>query len=253
MNKYDVLYQKIIARLNEKRIESTNEVVSAGDVRDAIYNAMSLYNVILSASTVNTTKNLNRSIGYGRLTFSKKRLPKVKEVINTIDENSDAFVCVYFEDGNKIVLTGDGLTANIFHTTFDSENTIAFVNANKEIFNIYLGCLKDFASMYPGIKMNFGQNVQNNYNQEINDGFLSTTININNPENAQVIFSSLEEQTLANEDSKKYSELYDYIAFYNEEVLYKIAINTNELNPFVKSCVESYLKIQEDTSFTLSK
>ena len=88
---------------------------------------------------------------------------------------------------------------------------------------------------------------------EINDGFLSTTININNPENAQVIFSSLEEQTLANEDSKKYSELYDYIAFYNEEDLYKIAINTNELNPFVKSCVESYLNIQEDTSFTLSK
>ena len=73
------------------------------------------------------------------------------------------------------------------------------------------------------------------------------------PENTQLIFSSLENQSLACDKTKKYGELYDYIAFYNEEVLGKTSINTNELNPFVKTCVEQYLSNVEDISFTLSK
>lgn len=253
MDKYDKLYSKIMTRLNSKKIESTNEVVSVGDVRDAIYEAMSLYNVILATSTINTVKKLNRSIGYGKISFSKKRLPKVKEVINTIDENSDAFVCVYFEDGNKLVLTGDAETVKVFHTTLNANDVIEFVNVNKEIFNIYLGCLKDFSASYPGIKMNFGTNVKNLYDQTVTDGFLGATIKIINPENTQLTFVTEEERDTAIEHSKKYSELYDYIAFYNEEALYKTAVNTNELNPFVKACVEQYLNNTEDISFTLSK
>lgn len=253
MDKYDKLYSKIMTRLNSKRIESTNEVASVGDIRDAVYEAMSLYNVILASSTINTAKKLNRSIGYGKLSFRKKRLPKVKEVINTIDENSDAFVCVYFEDGNKLILTGDAESVKVFHTTLNSDDVIEFVNVNKEIFNIYLGCLKDFSTNYPGIKMNFGINVENLYNQTVHDGFLGATIKITEPENTKLTFVSSEERDIAVEHSKKYSELYDYIAFYNEEALYKTAVNTNELNPFVKACVEQYLNKTEDISFTLSK
>ena len=253
MKKYDELYKKIMERLNSTKIESTNEVVSALDVRNAVYEAMSLYNVLLSNSTERTTIKLNKSIGYGRITFSKKRLPKVKEVINTIDENADAFVCIYFEDGNKIVLTGDSETVKVFYTTLNADDVIEFVNVNKEIFNIYLGCLKEFSMNYPGIKMNFGQDVKNLYDQKINDGLLSCTISMSKPENTQLIFSSLENQSLACDKTKKYGELYDYIAFYNEEVLGKTSINTNELNPFVKTCVEQYLSNVEDISFTLSK
>lgn len=253
MKTYDELYSKIMKKLNSKIIESTQEVVSAADVRDAVYEAMSLYNIILATSTVNTIKQLNRSIGYGRITFSKKKLPKVKDVINTVDENSSAFVNIYFEDGNKIVLTGDSTTVKIIHTTLKSNDVIDFVNANKDTFNIYLGCLEDFTISYPGVKMNFGQNVKNDYDQEINDGFLSCTVSVVSPEKTQLIFSSLMEQSLSNDNVPRYGELYDYIFYYNDEILHKVAINTNELNPFVKACTEQYLKNKNDISFTLSK
>jgi hypothetical protein len=76
---------------------------------------------------------------------------------------------------------------------------------------------------------------------------------MNNPENTQTTFSLYTDHETANQDSKKYSELHDYIAFYNDEFLRKIAINTSDLNPFVKQCVEQYLSHKDDIPFTLSK
>lgn len=253
MKNYDELYSKIMRRLNSAKIQSTSEVVSAADVRDAVYEAMSLYNVILSVSTENTAKKLNRSIGYGRITLGKKRLPKVKSIYNTIDENAEAFVSVYFENKGKIILTGDEGSVKVFNTTLNTNDVIDFVNANKEIFSIYLGCLKEFASNYPSVKMNFGQNAKNTYDQKIDDGFLSCTVQLTEPEKTQVLFSSIMDQSLSADKTSTYGELYDYVSFYNDEILQKIAINTSELNPFVKACVEQYLNNKEDISFTLSK
>lgn len=252
MKNYDELYNKILGRLNSRRIESTNEVVSAAEVRNAIYEIMGLYNVILVSSTQTTIKKINKANGYRKLSLSKKRFPRIQDMTNIIDENANAYIYITLEDGNKIVLTGNGETVSVYRTTLNSNETIDFVNKNKEIFNIYLGSLKDFANNFPGIKMNFGQNVKNVYDQKIDDGFMCCNIKVTAPEESQMLFSSLEDHNLSTDKTKKYGELFDYVAFYNDELFHKTAINMNDLNPFVKMCVQKHMQLQ-DTSFTLSK
>lgn len=254
MKKYDELYSKIMRRLNSSKVKNTNEVVSMYDVACAVNEAMSLYNILLVKSQDRIIKKLNKSLGYGLLTpsFVKKSLPRVSKIANTIDENGDAFVCIYFEDGNSIFVTGNSEFATIFNTTFTGSEVLDFVKFNKETFNIYLGCLKEFASNYPGVKVNFGPWCKNSIDQKLDDGFMACTVGVVNPEDTQIGFASMYDHSLATDRTKKYAELYDYVAFYNEELLKKSAVNVNDLNPFVRACVSQYLNI-EDNSLTLSK
>ena len=255
MDKYQELFEKTMRRLNGERIESSEEVVSVGTVVKSVSQAMELYNIILVKSQDGIIKRLNRSIGYRKFTPKtyKKSLPRVADLINSVDEKGNVSVLVLFEDGNKATVCGDSENVNVDSTTLVGGDIIDFVVANKETFNIYLGTLKEFAMNYPGVKVDFNKNSKNESDQVLNDGFLSCDIKIVCPEKSGLIFSSMDDHYLSVTKTRRYGEIHDYLSFYNEEFMDKTSVNVGDLNPFIKSCVSEYLTMSDDINLTLSK
>lgn len=258
MEKYDDLYKRIIGRLNSSRIENTREVVSAKFVEDSVRYTMEQYNDSLIKNQAETIKLMNKSLGYTFFTSkgTKKEIARVVSIINKVTEDGNVYSVVVLEDGNTITLSGSYKNVYIVNSTLPSSQTINAVAKWKYAFCVWFGALKDFAVNFPGVEMNFGENVKNVHDQEINDGFMKCTVSMTEPEKTYSIFSSIEDYMLSIKRCKKYGELYDYVAFYNDEIKAKMGVSVDKLNPFVKSCVLNYLSSLEqsdDSKLTLSK
>ncbi len=258
MERYDDLYKRIIGRLNSPRVENTRDYVSAKFVEDSVKNTMLQYNNALFKNQNEIIRLMNKSLGYGIFTpkGAKKKLARVVNVINEVTKDGLIYSTVILEDGNSFTVTGNYKNVYISKSTLACGDVIDAVANWKYTFCLWFGALEDFASEFPGQEMKFGSNVKNNANQEINDGFMKCTIDVVEPEKTVMTFSSIEDHMLSVKRCKKYAELHDYVAFYNEEIKAKTGIAVNELNPFVRSCVLSYLSSLEQTDdikLTLSK
>lgn len=258
MERYDDLYKKIIGRLNSSRIQNNREVVSAKFVEDSVRYTMEQYNNALIKNQAETIKLMNKSLGYTFLTSksAKKGIARVVNIINKVTEDGNVYSVVVLEDGNTITLSGNYKNVYIVDSTLPGGQIIDAVAKWKYAFCIWFGALEDFAFNFPGVEMNFSENVKNVHDQEINDGFMKCTVSMTEPEKTQAIFSSIEEYMLSVKRCKKYGELYDYVSFYNEEIKAKMGISVDKLNPFVRSCVLSHLSSLEqsdDNKLTLSK
>ena len=253
--KYDRLYSQIMNRLNSEIVVNTSEEISMYDIAQCVQNEMSLYNVILLKNLDKSIKNLNRNNGYKKITpkYINKKLPRIIDITNKINENSEPFIHIMFTDGRKIVLTGDSLNVRVVSTDFGSAETIDFLNYNMDIFSIYCGTMLDFAQNFPGIEMTWGEKERNKMTQAITDGFISYTVVPTNLEFSTPVFASDEHNEISTTHNKKHSELYDYIAFYSEEILRKSKVNVNDLNPFIYKCLERNFDIKKQNCFTLSK
>lgn len=253
--KYDRLFQQIMERLNSKRVESTNEETSMYDVVESVYNEMYIYNLILLHNLGKSIKKLNRNNGYTVLTpkYICKKLPRIVDIANYVTKDGVPYIYIMFTNDRKIVLTGDSFNVRVVSTDFESSETIDFVNYNTDIFSIYCGTMLDFATNFPNIEMAWGKHVNNKSTQTLSDGFISYTVKPTSPSSSNPIFSSTENIELSTTHNKKHGELYDYLAFYPEEILRKSKVNINDLNPFIKTCTKRYLGIEKENNFTLSK
>lgn len=258
MEKYDDLYKRIIGRLNSSRIENTREVVSAKFVEDSVRYTMEQYNNALIKNQAETIKLMNKSLGYTFFTSkgTKKEIARVVSIINKVTEDGNVYSVVVLEDGNTITLSGNYKNVYIVNSTLTGGQIVNAVAKWKYAFCVWFGALEDFAFNFPGVEMNFGENVKNVHDQEINDGFMKCTVSMTEPEKTYSVFSSIEDHMLSVRRCKKYGELYDYVAFYNDEIKAKMGVSVDKLNPFVKSCVLSHLSSLEqsdDSKLTLSK
>lgn len=258
MERYDDLYNKIINKLNSRRIENSREVVSAKFVEDSVRYTMEQYNNALYKNQAETIKLMNKSLGYGKFTGKgvKKGIARVANIINKVTANGDVLSVVVLEDGNTITLSGNYNKVRIVESTLSGSYVVEAVSKWKYAFCIWFGALEDFAFNFPGQEMMFGENIKNEVDQVIDDGFMKCTINVVEPEKTFMAFSDIKDYMLSVRRCKKYGELYDYVSFYNEEIKAKTGIAVEDLNPFVKSCVLSYLSSLEQTDdieLTLSK
>lgn len=253
--KYDRLFKQIMERLNSERVVYTSEEVSMYDINESVINEMHIYNLILLQNLDKSIKKLNRNNGYTLLTpkFVTKKLPRIIDIANYITEDGIPYIHIMFTNDRKIVLSGDSFNVRVISTDFKSNETIEFVNYNTDIFSIYCGTMLDFAQNFPGIEMAWGKHTNNKMKQTITDGFISCTIRPTNPSLSQPIFTKTENNEIATKHNKKHGELYDYLAFYKEEILRKSKVNVNDLNPFIKTCLNRYLNIEQTNNFTLSK
>ena len=254
MNRYDEIYLEIRKRLDGPVAQSNSEMVSMMDVINSVQQELGLYNTLLVKRQERLVKKINRDLGYTRFTpsFVVKKLPRVINIVNSVSDAGEVFVKVLFEDNNELVLTGTSNNVSIYSCTCMNEEINNFVKKYNDVFSINLGSLISFASEYPGMSMEFGQNCTNILDQKIDDGFISYNLNIANPMNSSVSLLSLDDCVIATTHHKKYGKLYDYISFYGEEFLSKCVVNVNELNPFIKDCVLKYLSLNKDEDFTLS-
>lgn len=258
MEKYDDLFSKIMAKLHSPKVVNSCEVVSAKFVEDSVRYTMEQYNNALYKNQEEIIKLMNKSLGYTRFSIfnSSKPFSRVVNIINKVTKEGNVLSTIELEDGNTITLSGNYMNVYIVDTTVATNDVIDAVAKWKNAFRVWFGALEDFAANFPGQEMSFGKNVKTNPDQEINDGFVKCTVTMNEPEKTSMVFSSTQEYMLAVRRCKKYGELYDYIAFYNEEIKEKTGIAVEELNPFVKSCVLSHLSSlqqTDDIKLTLSK
>lgn len=254
--KYDRLFNEIMQRLNSERVISTKEEISMYDVVESVLNEMYLYNLILQNNLERSIKKLNRNNGYTMLLTPKyicKKLPRIVDMANYITKDGVPYIHIMFTNNRKIVLTGDSFNVRVESTDFNSSETIDFINYNTDIFSIYCGTMKDFAENFPGIEMAWGHNVNNKMKQTLDDGFISYTVRPTNPTSSQPVFTSKENNEISTKHNKKHGELYDYLAFYSEEILRKSKVNIEDLNPFMQTCIKRHLGFEKEVNFTLSK
>ena len=253
--KYDRLYKLIMDRLNSEVVVSTEEQISMYEIIECVQNEMHLYNLILLNNLEKSIRNLNRNNGYTRLTpkFVCKDLPRITDMANYITKEGIPYIHIMFTNGRKIVLTGDTFNVRIVSSDFGSSETIDFVNYNTDIFSIYCGTMLEFAQNFPGIEMAWGKEVKNKMEQTLTDGFISYRLRQTYTSLSTPVFASEEHNDLAITHNKKHSELFDYIAFYSEEVLKKSKVNVNTLNPFVQECLNRKKALLNEDNFTLSK
>lgn len=253
--KYDRLYKLIMDRLNSKVVESTEEQVSMYDIIECVQSEMYLYNLILLNNLDKSIRQLNRNNGYTILTpkFVCKDLPRITDIANYITKEGVPYIHIMFTNGGKIVLTGDTFNVRVVSTDFASSETIDFLNYNTDIFSIYCGTMLEFNQNFPGIEMAWGKEVTNKMEQTLTDGFISYRLRPTSTTLSTPVFASKEHNDLALTHNKKHSELFDYIAFYSEEVLKKSKVSVNTLNPFIQECLNRKITLSNESNFTLSK
>lgn len=251
MKEHDNLYSKIIERLNSSDVESDNQIVSAFDIRNALSDSLAFYNYLFVKNSSLLVKELNRSIEYTFVPFV--RAFKINFINFFINESGEVFIVLYLNDNKFIKITGDQFSAKLYGDNSLDIDCDSFVKKNNDILRVYLGFLKEFSEKYPGVAMNFGTRSNNKNDIVINDGFMYCKIRLGNPDDAQVLFSSLDDHYVSVSHSKKYGKLDDYLGYYNNEFLKKMYTNVDELNPFVKKCVIEYLERKKEDKLLLGK
>lgn len=251
-NKLDNLYSRIMYRLNGDDVESDNEIVSAFDVCNAVSDSLSFYNYLFCKNAKSFIKELNRSVDYTFVPFV--RAFKIYDVKFNVNNDGEAFIHIFLDNGICIDVTGDKFKASINNHFLLSDNYIKrFLAINNDKIRVYLEFLNEFATKFPGVNMTFGQNSQNINDVIIQDDFMVCRVCVGNPESTQVLFSSFEDIELSFIHSKKYGKLYDYLVCYNKEFLKKMHVNVNDLNPFVRECVIKYLVKKDEEKLILEK
>ena len=107
-----------------------------------------------------------------------------------------------------------------------------------------LAVLETFKNTYPNIDYKWDINNPSEYDKQIiNDGFIEAKVSLNKIPNLFASFSSKEDLILSRTNTKSDGEIYDYLEFYNDEILKKTEVNINDLNPLYREIIGKSLNL----------
>jgi len=263
IEKQDKLYNKMIGVLNKDDVVANDTTISLMDIKNAIINEICPYNELLIEKSENLIKKLNKSSVYSKSIFSINDLPKVNRIINTISKNNNMYVKIVF--GSDLIHTGgyillgkkDG-KIKVINTILDEKSAKNFLESNYDLIDFNFRTMNSFSNRYPNINYDFDSEKRiNNENEEyIGDGFISTRINLNDPKSMMATFNNITDTVLSTIHTKKYGEMFDYIELYNDSFLSKTSVKIDSLNPFTRKVYDNYIEtknIDKGNSLTLSK
>ena len=259
------LYSKIQGVLNKNIEESDNHYVTLSDIQKSIKCEFGEYNEVLVNDSKKDIKNINNSDVYDRYRKTKNELPSLVRIIYNTTKNNNQYAKLYFgsekerKSGDMLISLKDGIM-NIISTSFSQNASERFLESNFDILYSKLQKLSQFNENYPNEEMEFDSGIKyykykSPNEQLLSDGFVDCYVNFNHPEHMAVFFSDLNDHEISITHSKKFGKLRDYIEMYNNEIMSKVKVDINTLNPFVRKIYDNYLEKQhqEDTKLVLSK
>ena len=80
----------------------------------------------------------------------------------------------------------------------------------------------------------------------VGDDFISAKLNLQNLNGPTVYFTNSEDFGLASYKDNTHNELYDYISFYNDEVMKKTEVSIDDLDPTIQFFVRNYNGLKKE-------
>ena len=250
LDKFDILFKKINERIDGSNVEG--EVTLNGlELSDMTRRSFAPYNAILNHKVYRDVKKLNRIISRVRL-FNKK-VPYISSLTPTIQANGEEGLVLTFSyegrcKGIAVIRKDMSIDFEFMRPEYSVNDTIAVLRKNHLNFLTYFNALDSFALEYPGISFEFGASIDNpNTTLYLNDGFIGAKYDLNRPESNRAVLHNLDDMELSRVRSPKYNgELYDYVDFYNSDILKSFSINEEELSPIFKMIVEKQRKESQE-------
>ena len=244
---FDNLYNKIQARLNSENVETSMEEISIEDLTLILYSELRKYHIVLVEKVEKDIEKMNHKIKLKNVPIERK--PLIGEINPIVDKDGNTCINIGFVDkfGSYLgyATFNDSLVPLVAKLKYgyDRIAACAILNEFQEYFVTYLLALEAFKNEYPGMSMDFGKvSMDINSYQVIDDGFMRFTVKAANPLKPYVSLSDSKESELARLNSKKYSELYDYIDQYAQAFLRKSSVKVEDLNPLMKAIVKHNMR-----------
>lgn len=238
INKQDNLFNRIMERLNGEVIVTNDEIASYSDVISAVEEGMGSYNSAILSREKEYLHWINKR---NRKTRS---FPKAVKIVSSVEKEYNR-IDILFEDNKRITLLSNfPYYYKIAHTDFDVEKTNTFIMKDKAIYNYIFANLLSFKYFFPDFEYTFKNNKfsnENEYSEILDDGFISYTINMNDPKCRYPYFSDVNDNLVASIHSKKYGKLEDYLGQRSHEFLSKSSIERSKLNPLINAMLDSYI------------
>ena len=241
--KYYDFKRRLFERLYTNEVNPSIDEVSIYDVLNTMGEMLKPYNFVFVSNLDKEIDEMNRKNGYNFLVpdYKNKSLRRIGNISFNAQSDGYYYARVTFVDGF-------GKTIG----TCDVDNTIKVGNADEEIirnkkyFVKYLDALNAFVTSFPGLEYRW--DVTNPYvkPQYIGDEFLQSKLDLNNLENPTISLTNMNDIAIATIKHKpENGELYDYISFYDKEVMKKTPVQVEELDPFVKNIVINKLNLEK--------
>ena len=250
---FDILYQKILRKLDEEVVPYDGDTMSLYDFNEALSSGIDKYNDIFINKMGDLKKQLNRKIYLSKIT--KKNIPLIDNIYPYVDVDGNYGININFAEvfsGNRRKFIGqanisDRGVVNIDYLLkgFSKEDTLEFVKKHLVNFVDYLGVLAEFSNEYPGFPYEWND-MRDEYKQEIDDGFVTGYIDITKPEHVSVSLSNRNDLEVSRYRTRKYGELYDYIDFYKNGFMKRIKVNINDFNPLYQTIAKKGLENLEE-------
>lgn len=257
-NKYYELKQNIIGKLDEPIYEGDNNHISFYDLVEYSKDTFSSINEVFNRYINDFTKSINRKSRLNNLTNKKGLL--INSVDPMINDSNNPVVVVTFENkegkfAGVMTIFEDEMSNNVKYK-LDYFNQDLLLNPKNKKF--VADCFVSFKELLPvlkSFKIN-NKNVIYKWNEEnkdtkakFKDGIFCASIDLEALDRAYVNLDNLDDIVLATQNYKNQGVLYDYVEFYNKDLMKRFKINVDELNPLFKAIVENHK--EESNEMTL--
>lgn len=248
--KIERLRNKIEERISAKHSDKSNGL-NAKELRDILSEQISKYNIILLDKVDQDTKLLNRKIAQIRIT--NKRVPYIDSITPTIyEDGTQELVIAFSYDGacKGIASVSKDLIVNFefMKKGYSIPDILKLFKKNVVNFIIYFNAMDSFYHEYPGFSYVWSRSEKNLYNEDVNDGFICARFDLNNLSSTSAELTRLEDLQIARVRSVEYGELYDFIEYYNDNILSSLKVDEQSLNPLYRLMINQYRRENKGNS-----
>ena len=243
---YSKLKKKILERLNQNEVESTNEVISLYDLIEILKLHTEEYKEIYNNKVDEDIDKINlKTKLYNLFGADIKEVKSMNYGFGSYNYLLNyPFLKITFKNDKDVML---------LNTESDNLELNKFYLCHKKTIDKYLDTLSRFVSEYP-LLANADVNWFNkNKTITIDDGFVKCDINLNDIDSTAATLSDKDDfkASLIRKDNVE-RELYEYIEFYNQGLQKRTSININKLNPNIRYIVKHYYNLEKPMIHSLN-
>ena len=240
------LREKLFEVLHSKSVESNGSIINLRTLKNILNESIGEYNKFFFGKVPSLVYKYNRRVALSNI-FKYKR-PYISKIIPVID-NDESYLEIDLSDLNgkkagRIIMDFDYRHFALYDIGVDNESYQAIVdliNDNLVLILKTLALLETFRKENPGIDYRWDKNCPNENDLEVIDnGLLTVNFRLNNLSSIIALFSDSESNKIARE-----CYLYDYLECYSDEILSKMSVDINDLNPLYKHFVSKRITLGE--------
>ena len=256
LNDLDVLNTKVENVLMRDNVVDDGDEISIRTASKALSYGMSPYNDCFIREEKKAVKAINRNIK--RSNIFRCDVPHILNLCPSVTNDGLSEIEVLFTDydrrykGRAIIHEDMNIDFEGLRSEYNEERTRKLLNKYNDIYETMFKVLKNFKEEYPDNSYTWNADLSKG-KQDIDDGFLSIYLYLERVDNPGITFSRLEDINIGGAYYKKDSELNNKIDFYKYDIMRKMKVNINDLNPLYQSIIRKQLELNNGFQKTKKK